>query len=305
MNEFVSGFLYTMIAYGTPLILCSLGGMMTGLSGRFNLGMEGMMLFSAFFSLYFANLWNSLLLGLLMGISVTVAVGLLMAFMSIRLGVDIYIAGMAVNILGTGLTTFLIFVLTGSQGSIIYPYAPRLVKLATPLIENIPYVNQVLSNHTLLDYLAIVLVAVLYAVIFKTAFGRRLRAVGISEWVASARGIPVAGMIYASYALCGLLCGLAGASLSLNQGIFVGGFTGMTNGRGWLAMAVVILAQSNPYTVLFSAWALGALSALGDILQATSGFPARVVQMLPFLGALIAASMYSRRRMRRDKKTFS
>jgi ABC-type uncharacterized transport system permease subunit len=63
MNEFVSGFLYTMIAYGTPLILCSLGGMMTGLSGRFNLGMEGMMLFAAFFSLYFANLWNSLLLG--------------------------------------------------------------------------------------------------------------------------------------------------------------------------------------------------------------------------------------------------
>jgi simple sugar transport system permease protein len=70
-----------------------------------------------------------------MGIAVTVAVGLLMALMSIRLGVDIYIAGMAVNILGTGLTTFLIFVLTGSQGSIIYPEAPRLTKFATPLIE--------------------------------------------------------------------------------------------------------------------------------------------------------------------------
>ena len=68
MNEFISGFLYTIIAYGTPLILCSLGGMMTGLSGRFNLGMEGMMLFSAFFSLYFANLWGSLWLGLLMGV---------------------------------------------------------------------------------------------------------------------------------------------------------------------------------------------------------------------------------------------
>ena len=305
MNEFISGFLYTMIAYGTPLILCSLGGMMTGLSGRFNLGMEGMMLFSAFFSLYFANLWNSLLLGLLAGVAVTVAVGLLMALMSIRFGVDIYIAGMAVNILGTGLTTFLIYVLTGSQGSIIYPDAPRLTKFATPLIEKIPYLNQVFSNHTWLDYLTIVIVFVLYAVIFKTAFGRRLRAVGKNEWVASARGIPVGGMIYSSYIFCGVLCGLAGASLSLSQGIFVGGFTGMTNGRGWLAMAVVILAQDNPYAILFSAWALGALSALGDILQATSGFPARVVQMLPFLGALIAASIYSYRRMHLNKQTFS
>lgn len=305
MNQFVSGFLYTIIAYGTPLILCSLGGMMTGLSGRFNLGMEGMMLFAAFFSLYFANLWNSLLLGLLMGVGITVLIGLFMALMTLRLGVDIYIVGMGINILGTGLTTFLIYVLTGSQGSIIYPNAPRLAKLATPLIEEIPYLNQVLSNHTWLDYLAIVLVVVLYAVIFKTAFGRRLRAVGMSEWVASARGISVDGMIYASYAVCGALCGLAGASLSLSQGIFVGGFVGMTNGRGWLAMAVVILAQSNPYTVLFSAWALGALSAAGDILQAAVGFPARLVQMLPFLGALVAASIYSYRRMKLSKQSFS
>ncbi len=305
MNEFVSGFLYTIIAYGTPLILCSLGGMMTGLSGRFNLGMEGMMLFAAFFSLYFANLWNSLLLGLLMGVSITVGIGLFMAFMNIRLGVDIYIAGMAINTLGTGVTTFLIYVFTGSQGSIIYRDAPKLEKLATPFIKNIPYLNQVLSNHTWLDYLTIVLVVALYAMIFKTAFGRRLRAVGMSEWVASARGISVNGMIYASYAMCGALCALAGASLSLSQGIFVGGFIGMTNGRGWLAMAVVILAQSNPYTVLFSAWALGVLSAAGDILQATSGFPARVVQMLPFLGALIAASIYSYRRYRLSRKSFS
>ena len=97
MNQFVSGFLYTIIAYGTPLILCSLGGMMTGLSGRFNLGMEGMMLFAAFFSLYFANLWNSLLLGLLMGVGITILIGLFMALMTLRLGVDIYIVGMAIK----------------------------------------------------------------------------------------------------------------------------------------------------------------------------------------------------------------
>jgi simple sugar transport system permease protein len=294
MNQFVSGFLYTIIAYGTPLILCSLGGMMTGLSGRFNLGMEGMMLFAAFFSLYFANLWNSLLLGLLMGVGITVLIGLFMALMTLRLGVDIYIVGMGINLLGTGLTTFLIYVLTGSQGSIIYPNAPRLAKLATPLIEKIPYLNQVLSNHTWLDYLAIVLVVVLYAVIFKTAFGRRLRAVGMSEWVASARGISVDGMIYASYAVCGALCGLAGASLSLSQGIFVGGFVGMTNGAAgspWRCHS----STEQPVYVLFSAWALGALSAAGISCRRRLA-SRQAVQMLPFLGALVAASIYSYRR---------
>lgn len=303
MNEFVGGALYTIIAYGTPLILCSLGGLMTGLSGRFNLGMEGMMLFSAFFSLYFANLFNNLILGLVIGVLITILIGLFMAFMSLKFDVDIYIVGMAINTLGTGLTTFLIFLLTGAQGSIIYPDAPRLENLTTPIISEIPYLNQILSNHTVLDYLTIVLVVVMYAVIFKTAYGRRLRAVGMSEWVASARGISVDKMIYSSYALCGLFCGLAGASLSLSQGIFVGGFTGMTNGRGWLAMALVIVAQSNPYIVLIFSWALGLLSALGDILQTTGNFSARVVQMLPFLGALTAAAIYSLRMARKEKST--
>lgn len=301
MNVFISGILYTIIDYGTPLILCSLGGLMTGLSGQFNLGMEGMMLFSAFFSLYFTHLTNSLIVGLLAGVGITVLIGLFMAMMCLKLKVDIYIVGMAINTLGTGLTTFLIYFLTGSQGSIIYPDAPRLAKLTTPVISKIPYLNQLLSNHTLLDYLTIVLVIVMYAVIFKTAYGRRLRAVGMNEWVAGARGINVNRMIYSSYLLCGLFCGLAGASLSLSQGIFVGGFTGMTNGRGWLAMALVIVAASNPYTILIFAWALGLLSALGDVLQTTGNFSARVVQMLPFIGALVTAAIYSLQAARREK----
>ncbi len=300
-NQFISGALYTIIVYGTPLILCSLGGLMTGISGRFNLGMEGMMLFSAFFSLFFAYTFDSLLLGMAIGVGITILIGLFMAFMSLRLGVDIYIVGMAINTLGTGMTTFLVYVLTGAQGSIIYPDAPRLENLATPGIANIPYLNQILSNHSWLDYLTIVIVVVMYLVIFKTAFGRRLRAVGMNEKVAAARGINVDRMIYASYILCGLFCGLAGAALSLSQGIFVGGLVGITNGRGWLAMALVIVAQSNPYTILIFSWALGLLSALGDILQSIGVCSARVVQMLPFAGSLVAAAIYSLRMSRREK----
>ncbi len=301
MNELLSSFLYTIFSYATPIILCSLGGQMTSITGRFNLGMEGMMLFSAFFSLYFTQLTNSLLLGMALGVLITVLVGLFMALMSIRLKVDIYIVGLAINTLGTGLTTFLVYLLTGSQASVIYQNAPKLANLTVPLVSEIPYLNQVLSNHNALDYFAVALCVIMYFVIYRTAFGRRARAVGMSEWVASARGISVNKMVYISYALCGAFCGLAGASLSLPRGTFVGGMIGMTNGRGWLAMAIVILAQSSPMAVMISAWALAVLSAVGDVLQTTGAFSPRIVQMLPFVGAILAASVYSFRRAKRTQ----
>ncbi|MEL7608918.1 MAG: ABC transporter permease [Bacillota bacterium] len=300
MNQFVSTFLYTIIAYATPIIFCSLGGQMTAMSGKFNLGMEGMMLFSAFFSLYFTKMFNSLALGMLLGVSITALLGLFMALMCIKLKVDIYIVGLAINTLGTGLTTFLIFLLTGSQASIIYTDVPKLLNISVPLVDSVPYLNRILSGHNALDFFAILLCVIMNFVIFRTAFGRRVRAVGLNEWTANSRGIPVNKMIYISYALCGAFCGLAGASLSLPQGICVAGLIGMTNGRGWLAMAIVILTKSNPYAVLFSSWALGAMSAIGDILQTTGNFSARLVQMLPFVGAILASSIYSYRRYRRE-----
>lgn len=289
----MENFLYTMVSYATCITLCSLGGQLTGLAGRFNLGMEGMMLFGGFFSLYFTNMFQNLFLGLLMGVLITVLVGLFMAFMNIRLKVDIYIVGMAVNTLGTGLTTFLIYFLTGSQASVIYRGIPQLKNFATPLIEKIPYLNQVLSNHNWMDYLSILLCFVMSFVLYRTKFGRQLRAVGMSNWVAGARGISVNKYVYWSYLLCGVFCGLAGASLSLPMSIYVGGVVGMTNGRGWLAMAVVILASGSPMVILGSAFVMGALTALGSVLQTTGSFPPDLVLMLPFVGALIASGAYS------------
>ena len=303
MNQMLSSFLYTMVSYSTCIILCSLGGQLTSLAGRFNLGMEGMMLFSAFFTLYFTHLFNNLYLGLAVGLLITMALGLLMAFLNLKLKVDIYIVGLAVNTLATGLTTFLIYSLTGAQASLIYTDVPKLEKLSTPIIENIPYLNQVLSNHSWLDYLSIVLCVLMCFIIFRTRFGQRLRAVGMSNWVASSRGISVNNYVYLSYLWCGFFCGLAGASLSLPMGIFVGGMVGMTNGRGWLAMAVVILSQGNPLVILASAFAMGALSALGDVLQSVTEFSSRLVQMLPFLGALLASVVYSYSQQRKARQS--
>lgn len=296
MNDWLGSFLYTAAAYAAPVALCALGGQMTALAGRMNLGMEGMMLFSAFFSLYFAQLTQSLLCGLAAGVLICVLLGLLIAFLNQRLGADIYIAGLALNVLGTGVTTFLVYLLTGAQGSVIYTDVPKLPNISIPLIESVPYLNRLLSGHTVLDGLSVLLCAAMFFVLRDTAFGQRLRAVGLHARIAEAHGVRVERTVYAAYALCGLFCALAGAALSLPRGTFVGGLTGMTNGRGWLAMAIVILAGANPFVLLLAALVLGMLSAAGDLLQTVGSFSPRLVQMLPFAGALIAASAYSARR---------
>jgi simple sugar transport system permease protein len=259
----------------------------------FNVGLEGMMLVSAFFSVYTANATGSLILGLAAGVGINMLLGLVMVFIAEKLKADIFVVGIAANLLATGLTTFLGMWLLGLKGTLLFEKAPRLKLLDIPLLGDIPLLNGLLNGHHLIDYLGIVLAIVLYLVVFYTTYGRHLRAVGINPWVANARGISVDKVRYSSYLWCGFLCGLAGASLSLPIGAFMGGPIGMTNGRGWLAMAVVIVGQDNPLRILLVSWAFGAISALADIIQATTNFSPRLMMAFPFIGALLITALYS------------
>lgn len=301
MNTVVASFLFTTVSYASCILLCSLGGQVAALTGRFNIGMEGMMLFGGFFSLYFTQATDSLVLGMLLGAASTGLLGLFMALVHLKLKVNIYVVGLAINTLGTGLTTFFVYLLSGTSTSVIYPAAPKLAGFKTPFIENIPYLNQILSGHNWLDYFAIVLCFFMFLLYRRTRFGRHLRAIGLGEDVAEARGIPVNRYIYISYFISGFFCGMAGAALSLPMGIFVGGMVGMTNGRGWLAMTVVILSGGNPLVALAASLLMGALSALGSAMQSAGNFPSDLVLMLPFVGALAASVLYSYTRKRRRR----
>lgn len=289
----INSFLFTIIATSTPTLLASLGGLLTGLSGMFNVGLEGMMLMAAFFSVYTANATGSLILGLGAGVGVAMLMGLVMVFIAIKLRADIFVVGIAANLLATGLTTFLGMWLLGLKGTLLFKEAPRLNFLEIPLLRAIPLLNGLLNGHQVIDYLGIVLAIVLYIVVFYTTYGRHSRAVGINAWAANARGISVDKVRYLSYLGCGFLCGLAGASLSLPIGAFMGGPIGMTNGRGWLAIAVVIIGQGNPLRILLVAWVFGAISALADIIQATTSFSPRLMMAFPFIGALLITTLYS------------
>lgn len=299
----INSFLFTIFATSTPILLASQGGLLTGLSGMFNVGLEGMMLMAAFFSVFTCNATGSLVLGMGAGVGVAMLVGLVMVFITNRLKADIFVVGIATNLLSTGLTTFLGSWLLGLKGTLLFKDAPRLALLDIPLIRSIPLLNGFLNGHHLIDYLGIALTILLYLIVFYTTFGRHSMAVGISPWVAHARGISVDRIRYLSYLGCGLFCGLAGASLSLPIGAFMGGPVGMTNGRGWLAMAVVVIGNNNPLRVLMVAWAFGAISAAADIIQATTHFSPRLLMAFPFIGALLITMLYSMRKGKDGPKT--
>ena len=158
----INSFLFTIIATSTPTLLASLGGLMTGLSGMFNVGLEGMMLVSAFFSVYTANATGSLILGLAAGVGINMLLGLVMVFIAEKLKADIFVVGIAANLLATGLTTFLGMWLLGLKGTLLFEKAPRLKLLDIPLLGDIPLLNGLLNGHHLIDYLGIVLAIVLY-----------------------------------------------------------------------------------------------------------------------------------------------
>ena len=298
--SYIHSFLYTIISTSAPIILAALGGMLTRQVGMFNIGLEGMMTIGAFFSVYFTDLTGSLLLGFLLGCACTILMGLLMAFLSIRLKADIFVVGIAANIFGTGLATFLGLVLTGMQGTMLFMEAPALQNIHIPLIDKIPVTGDFLSGHTIIDYLSIVLVFVIAFVLKRTRFGRHSKAVGINPVVARANSISVEGQRYVSYILCGLLCGMAGAAMSLPIRMYTGGAIGMVNGRGWTAMAIVIISAGNPIVTLIASWVLGGVSAIGNLLQTTGVFPPRLVMAFPFIAAVIATAIFSATKKEQD-----
>lgn len=234
----------------TPLILGALCGLICERSGVINIGIEGQMLMGAFLAflanVYLGNLWLALGVGMLTG----AIMGLLLAFMSVTLKMDQIIGGTVINILAIGLTGY--FYVSGltTRGK-FPPYA------LGPLAD-IPLIGPVFFRNPPITYLAIIIVFVMHYVLFYTRWGLRTRAVGEHPSAADTVGINVFKMRYVNVMIGGVFAGLAGAFLTLEG---VGTFErGMTNGRGFLALAIMIFGKWTP----LGAWGAALLFGFTD-----------------------------------------
>jgi ABC-type uncharacterized transport system permease subunit len=282
VNELLSqvltaAFLQSALALASPLGFAALGGIICERAGVINLALEGMLLAAAFGSAWAAVETGNLLLALLFGIACSGLVGLVHAFLSVTVRMSQIISGIAMNLLALGLTGFLSRLAFPSQ-----PAIEPMRDFAVPILSDVPVLGESLFDQTLLFYALVPLGILLSLFLFRTRPGLALRTTGESARVASTSGLSPVRIRYAAVVVSGLIAGLGGVFLALAEN---GTFTeNMTNGKGFIAFAVVIFSGWRPGPALAAAFLFGAIEALAFRVQIINpSIPFQFVLMLPHL----------------------
>lgn len=280
-----------------PILLAALGGLFTWHANVFNISMEGMLLTSAFTSVAGSYLFGSWEMGLLFGILGSMIISLLFAFFVLKMQTGEFITGIAINTFVLGATTYFLRQLFHVKGSLIDPRIEALPKWNIPWINRIPVIGPIINGHAFPLYVTFfIIVPVVYLVIYRTRFGLRLRASGYDAKVIDSAGIKAHGLKFISIMICGFLCGIGGNFLSL--GIMRMFTENMSNGRGWISLAIIILSKGNPVKVLVTCLIFGVTEGMGLTMQQFQ-IPNQITDMLPYIAVLAALFINSRQK---DKK---
>jgi general nucleoside transport system permease protein len=274
------------LRFATPLAFAALGGIISERSGVVNVGLEGMMLMGAFFGIFGADLFDSWFLGLLVGMAAGGVLAFVHAFFSIALRADQIVSGMALNFLALGITGYIFLDHYGDQGT--PDNIPRVPDISIPGLESLSFFGDAIGRANLLTWIVLIGALVLTIFLFRTPRGLRLRSVGEHPRAAETVGISVIRTRYVAVVTSGVLAATGGAYLSI---AFVGSFNqGMTAGRGFIALAAVIVGRWHPGGALAATLLFGFSSALAQRLPAFSPSAAVLFQALPYVLTLIAVA---------------
>jgi general nucleoside transport system permease protein len=274
------------LRFATPLLFGALGGIMSERSGVINVGLEGMMLMGAFFGIYGADATGSWFLGMLVGLAAGGVLGFVHAVFSIALRADQVVSGVAVNFLAAGITGYVFIAHYGDQGT--PGEVPSVPTVTLPVIKDLGFLGDAIGEMSLLTWMALLLVPLMALYLYRTPAGLRLRSVGEKPRAADSVGIAVGRTRYFAVVASGCLAGLGGVYLSV---ALVHSFNeGMTAGRGFIALAVVIFGGWRPYGALAGACLFGFSSAVAQRLPAFSETLAVLFQALPYVLVLIVVA---------------
>src|SRR5215468_1682298 len=284
--EFVEAVLLTVIAASTPLLLAAAGELVVERAGVLNLGVEGMMIMGAACGFGGAYLTGSTFVGALCGIAAGAALSAVFAALTLGLAVNQVAAGLALTILGVGLSGLIGSSFVGEK----IASAPHL---NLPVLTDIPFVGRILFGQDAFVYLSLALVVGIWWFLYRTRRGLVLRAIGDNHTSAHALGYPVLRIRTLAVLFGGACAGLGGAYLPLAYTPFF--IPGMTAGRGWIALALVVFASWMPGRLVAGAYLFGAVTILQLHAQGAGiGIPSQLMSALPYLATIVVLVLVSR-----------
>lgn len=298
---FSASFLFSILRLTTPILLAALAALITDRAGVMNIGLEGIMLCSALAGVVGSAYTQNAFLGLLCAMLIGTLLGVIMAYCALNLKTDIILTGIAINLFASGGTVFILYSICKDKGMSTSLASLTLPSIDIPLIKDIPFLGTIFSGHNLLTYIAFLSVIVIWALLYKTPLGLRIRVVGENPNAAGSVGINVRKTQYYVLIISGILASLGGAYMSMG---YMDKFArDMVAGRGFIALAAEALGTGTPLGVMGSSLIFGTADALASNLQVLR-VPVQFIQMIPYLLTIVGLIVYSISKSRQIKKIY-
>lgn len=299
---FKTDFVFAIIRITAPILFAALGAVVAEKAGVTNIGLEGTMMISALFGTLISYWTQSWLVGVLGALLVGVLLGLLIGFFALKLKTDIILAGIAVNMFGSGGTIFLLYMFTGMRGNTSSLSSPNMLipAVSIPLIKDIPILGDIISGHSVLTYIAFLMVWLMWILLYKTPLGLNIRAVGENPNAASSVGVSVLKIKYIALSLSGALAGLGGAFMSMYYSQSWN--TGMVAGRGFIALAAQAMGRGEPVGAMLSSMLFGLAQALGSKVSGLQGVSSYLVSSIPYIVTVLGLVAYAASQYKKSKK---
>jgi simple sugar transport system permease protein len=299
-------FFFSILRISAPIIFATLAAVVVEKAGFANIGLEGLMMFSALSGSLVSYYSQSWFWGLLAALAAGIIMSLVMGFFAFQLKTDIILVGIAINMMGSGGTLFLCKVITNlTEGKAMASTTGLITRslcipdIRIPILNRIPFLGSVLSGHNLLTYLAFILVVLTSVILYKTPLGLNIRSVGENTDAAASVGVSVLRVKYIAIAFSGLMSGFGGAFMSMSYA--QGWSQDMVSGRGFIALAAQAMGGGECLGGTLSAIMFGFAQALGIKFSAI-GMDSNLASPIPYAVTIIGLVVFALVRISRTKK---
>lgn len=281
--SFLDSLMLSTIRMATPILIVAIAELYSERAGLVNIGLDGIMAFGALVGFLVNYITGSPYLGILAGACGGIIINMVYAFCTIHLGAQQIVYGMAINIFAPAMASFIYKMYFGINSSLIK--ADLMQAVPIPLLSKIPFVGNVLFNHTPIVYFAYLLVPITYVFFYKTKIGLNYRAIGEYPKAAESLGINVISLKYIACIICGAIAGVGGAYLTT---CYISTYSdGVVSGRGFIALSAVIFGRWIPNGILVAALIFGFSDALQLRLQVINpNIPYQLLAMIPYVSTL-------------------